>query len=81
MYCSNCGKQISDDVKFCTECGADIKTGIIPLKAKSVAPTPYQARSHTGRNIAIIIILVTILIMVPVTIFVIVPNATCGVGV
>lgn len=78
MYCSNCGKQISDDVKFCPECGADIKTGIIPIKAKSIAPTPLQARSHTGRNIAIIIILVTILIMVPVTIFVIVPNATWG---
>jgi len=78
MYCSNCGKQISDDVKFCPECGADIKTGIIPIKTKSVAPTPYQARNHTGRNIAIIIILVTILIMVPVTIFVIVPNATWG---
>ncbi len=78
MYCSNCGKQISDDVKFCPECGADIKTGIIPIKAKSVAPTPYQARSHTGRNIAIIVILVLALIMVPLTIFVFVPNATWG---
>lgn len=76
MYCSNCGKKIFDDVKFCPECGADIKTGIIPTRAKSVAPTPYQARSHTGRNIAIIIILLTIIIMVPVTIFIIVPSTT-----
>ena len=26
MFCKNCGKQIDDDSKFCSECGAQIKT-------------------------------------------------------
>lgn len=26
MYCTNCGAKISDDAKFCPECGAEVKT-------------------------------------------------------
>lgn len=25
MYCSNCGRQIEDDIRFCPGCGAEMK--------------------------------------------------------
>ncbi len=32
MYCVNCGKQVSDEGKYCPNCGADLKSGQTPKK-------------------------------------------------
>ena len=37
-YCSNCGKEISDGAKFCTNCGApQIKSSVPPLQSNTEA--------------------------------------------
>lgn len=38
-FCSYCGSQLADDVKFCTECGAKVETPA----PESVSPTPIPA--------------------------------------
>lgn len=38
MYCKNCGKQLSDDAKFCHSCGSSVETPV----TEQVAPTPTE---------------------------------------
>lgn len=40
MYCSSCGKEIPDGVKFCPECGADVS---IEGKVKKTADAVFDA--------------------------------------
>lgn len=40
MYCSKCGKQITDGSHFCPECGAQL--------GASTQPPPYQPNTATG---------------------------------
>ena len=37
MYCTNCGKKLSSENKFCQECGAKTKTAAIPKADNSPA--------------------------------------------
>lgn len=39
MYCKNCGKEISEDTKFCPECGTS--TELVPLQ-NAVPQAPQQ---------------------------------------
>lgn len=32
MFCKNCGKEITDNIKFCTQCGKDTSTNKLPKK-------------------------------------------------
>ena len=32
MFCSNCGRQLSDRSKFCSGCGAKILINALPLE-------------------------------------------------
>lgn len=46
MYCSNCGKLVADDAKFCTNCGTPIKVRMQPTQRQSTPPTqPPQKQS------------------------------------
>ncbi|MBW4026650.1 PspC domain-containing protein [Acidipila rosea] len=49
IYCSNCGKAMGDDARFCSACGAQI-TGVAP------APMPFAQtrmyRPRAGRMVA-----------------------------
>jgi len=87
MFCTNCGKEISEGLKFCSECGINLKTGKMPTREKPVPPTQPKAQisripseKKTGRNIAIIIIALVIIfiIIVPITVFFIIPYGTYG---
>ena len=43
MYCTNCGKEINDGMKFCTECGAPVQSAAAPAApAPAVQPAPAQ---------------------------------------
>jgi hypothetical protein len=46
MFCTNCGSQIADGLKFCTQCGK-------PVGAPPVPPTNPPNERHTKRNILI----------------------------
>ena len=39
MFCSKCGKLVTDDMKFCDSCGEKIE---ILNKAESIIPTPTE---------------------------------------
>lgn len=40
MFCRNCGKEISDDSKFCCFCGNDLKDTTEVVEAEAVPVTP-----------------------------------------
>lgn len=39
MYCTNCGKEIEDHVKFCPECGCSMDGSVRPTDEESIQPT------------------------------------------
>ena len=47
MYCKQCGKQISDDVKFCPRCGAAVGVGTNEANTTSRAQITSDAPSTT----------------------------------
>jgi hypothetical protein len=42
LRCSQCGRQNTDDAKFCDKCGSPIVLGRKPEQAQSTAPTPPE---------------------------------------
>lgn len=52
MHCKNCGKEIANQSKFCTFCGAEVKEEKItepikPTKTKEPAPSPNPSTSES----------------------------------
>jgi len=47
-YCSSCGKQLSEETKFCTSCGTPVQLAMVP--------TPLQASTVTERPSGITIL-------------------------
>jgi RNA polymerase subunit RPABC4/transcription elongation factor Spt4 len=46
MYCKNCGKQIDDDSKFCSECGASVSLGDTTTKSsENVLSKPITVKN------------------------------------
>jgi len=69
MYCTNCGSQVPDDVKFCTFCGAAIdRSQIQPSQPPQPTPppqpyqpapvTPTRPKSSGGAILAIIVVVI-----------------------
>lgn len=46
MFCSKCGTEVADDVKFCPKCGASV-AGDTNTSTESSAPTPAPAPTST----------------------------------
>ena len=44
MFCTNCGKQIPDDARFCPECGAQTEP------QANTASTANQANTYSQQN-------------------------------
>ena len=43
MYCTNCGKEIDEDVKFCPHCGTSVeKTTVVPSPAPTGSPKQQE---------------------------------------
>lgn len=38
-YCSNCGKQVEETAKFCSECGAELTVEVIDAEAQQELPS------------------------------------------
>jgi uncharacterized membrane protein len=49
MFCHNCGAQVPDDLRFCSQCGQSLAGS--PLGSAPAAPwsAPLGVRSHTGQ--------------------------------
>ncbi len=45
-FCTNCGTQVADGVKFCTTCGAAMNSGA--AQAEPQQPQPQQAQPQPG---------------------------------
>ena len=43
-YCSNCGQQVSDDVRFCPSCGTPLEAGPAPQNPGYGAAAPNQGQ-------------------------------------
>jgi len=59
MYCPNCGTQLPDDSKFCTNCGARFGQGAqapsAPPQYPYAAPQPYVALPLKSEILALIL--------------------------
>ena len=67
MYCENCGKEISDQAKFCKHCGASVTTSqpATPVQPQPIQPQPApQAptpKKKSGKAVIVIVIILIIL--------------------
>ncbi|MCS6885263.1 MAG: zinc ribbon domain-containing protein [Acidobacteriota bacterium] len=53
MFCSKCGAKISENSKFCPNCGAELATAIAPMQPASIYPIsiPYDSiQATSARN-------------------------------
>ena len=49
LFCSNCGKEISENEKFCSSCGAPVKSvNPEPTSVEPVVETPVQNTVYAG---------------------------------
>lgn len=48
IYCANCGKEIPQDSKFCTYCGAQVVAATTNIPGRTVTTNPYSF--STTRN-------------------------------
>ncbi len=65
MFCSKCGQELRDDLKFCTNCGAAIKTKVISElnhAEEEILPLGDEKKKRGSGLKLIIIILVIILL-------------------
>lgn len=47
MFCTKCGANLPDGVKFCTKCGAPVgKANAVPMQRKSVARENHQGQGY-----------------------------------
>ena len=51
MFCSNCGKELAEDVKFCPECGYQIKD----LQQQPQFVISQMPRQPKSRAIAVVL--------------------------
>ncbi len=51
MYCSNCGKQISEGASFCTNCGAPVRRPAAPDPSARPSPTQGPVREPSPTQI------------------------------
>lgn len=59
MYCNNCGKLISDDSKFCPECGKEIGVQSVRLEPNAALNSPIKTKKKSKKgNVIIILVLV-----------------------
>ena len=49
MYCKNCGSEIAEDAKFCSNCGTPVEVPVQPVSAADAAPQqkPREATTET----------------------------------
>lgn len=60
MYCSNCGKEIQENIAFCPECGAQqhpangANTSNVTISQQQITTVPYNSMSIIGIVISVI---------------------------
>lgn len=56
MYCTNCGKKLSDGQKFCTNCGKRIVDGIAEVSLAAVDTLPEKEEpKKAGLDVAMLV--------------------------
>lgn len=69
MFCTNCGCELSDDVKFCTNCGAEVRqrgsdacppTPAVPPAPQPPAPAPARRRRSVVPIVVAVIVAVAV---------------------
>lgn len=68
MFCQGCGKEISDDTKFCPACGRPTDGSAVPSKGASQSP-PTPSKSVNNKMLliiggAVIVLLIVIIVII-----------------
>ena len=82
MFCSNCGKQLPDNTKFCNACGAKQLTDISVEAAAKTAENRQNAgqTSNQPKKTSIVLVLIIVLAAFLLGKFVIAPSMTSNSG-
>ena len=75
MFCSNCGKEISDGARFCGGCGAPVGApSSVPQSSPTQPATPPQQQSTVVRVLAIAAVVLSVAIVALLVVCVIKPK-------
>ena len=65
MYCSNCGKKIADDAKYCPECGQQVvKVTVVRQTKEAIIYSPYNGTFSVFKVLGFIILIIAIIVLV-----------------
>ena len=53
MYCSSCGKEIAENMKFCTQCGASVAPAAAPPVQQPVQQAPVQPVQQAAQQVPV----------------------------
>lgn len=62
MICTNCGLQVSDNQKFCTNCGAALRPAK-QAERSSISTDSQTSSKHNTRKMIIVIVIIVVLIL------------------
>jgi predicted nucleic acid-binding Zn ribbon protein len=64
-FCSNCGKEINDDEKFCPSCGTAVSKSTVPPNIEKKSSTRSKQLKIVGTVVVIIIIIGLLIAFLP----------------
>lgn len=87
MYCSNCGKEINNDVNFCSGCGNPVRDGVSEGRNVSIGHnsqvnigTMVQSLFDSGKSRKVIFLVLTLVTTIIVALSGVFPVVHCEVG-
>ena len=81
MFCSNCGKALPDDARFCDGCGAKMDAGAVSAPEAPAVTTPvYQAAVAPKKNKGLVIGIVSAAVVLVGVVVAIIASSFMGAG-
>lgn len=71
MFCKNCGKEIAENVRFCSGCGSEVNVTAVPGNSMNTSNQVSSAspKKKSKLKIVLIIVLVIVLLIVGILIY------------
>ena len=57
MFCSNCGKKLNDDDRFCDECGSAVYEEPVAVPPAAADPNPELEQNIMKKMVCIVVLI------------------------